>query len=184
MAQLTDMLAEKVYDVLVAALQTPYSDEDPTYAEVVKVGLLQDNPLKNGISVTIHLGDPDEVDQDSWIDEVAKDGDPQHPFAPFAEVGGNIIGLHWWRRGTVKAECFFIKSGENRDEAREYANIIKGRIERNLALSANDFVGIVDEFGEKCIQFFPAKSYAREQGGPNQHIWRVYVWWQALTFRS
>lgn len=178
------MIAEKIYDVLVENLQTPYSTEDPTYAEVVKVGLLQDNPLKNGISVTIHLGDPDEVDQDAWIDEIARADDAYIKNAPFAEVGGGITGLHWWRRGTVKAECFFIKSGENRDEAREYANVIKGRIERALALQANDFVGIQDEFGETSIVFFPAKSYAREQGGPRQHIWRVYVWWQALTFRS
>lgn len=184
MAQISDLVIEKIYAIMVEELQTPFAPADPTYADVVKMGLLQDNPLKNGISVTVHQGDPDEIDQDAWVDEVAKSGDPSVPFTPMFEIGGSVSGLHWWRRGTIKAECFFIKTGEDRDTAREYTGIIRGRIERALAKRAGDFTGLVDEFGERVLLMVPMKSYAREQGGPKQHIWRVYVWWQALTYRS
>src|SRR3989304_7798463 len=98
MAQISDLLVEKIYAIMVEELQDPYDTDDPTYVEVTKMGLLQDNPLKNRTSVTVHLGDPDEVDQDAWIDEVTTSGDPSVPFTPMFEIGGAVSGLHWGSR--------------------------------------------------------------------------------------
>ena len=83
-----------------------------------------------------------------------------------------------------KIVCFFIKSKENRDESRRIANIIQGRIEKTLWSQGASFQGITDEFGESSLLLIAKKSYSREGGGPNQHIWRVYVWFQVLTHRS
>ncbi len=185
MAHISDMLVESVTAALVASMQDPYDSDDPTYAQVLREGLLQENPLSNGISVTVHTGDPDEVDQDAWVDELAEPGDPHYPNTPMVEIGRpGVTALHYWRRGTIKAQCFFIKTKENRDESRRIANVIQGRIERTLWSQSELFQGITDEFGETSLLLLGKKSYSREGGGPNQHIWRVYVWYQVLTFRS
>lgn len=185
MAHISDLLVEAVTAALVVDLQDAIDSDDPTYAYVVREGLLQENPLSNGISVTVHTGDPDEIDQDAWVDELALPGDPNYPNTPMFEIGRpEVAGIHYWRRGTVKAECFFIKTKENRDESRRIANIIKGRIEASLWSQSADFQGIEDEFGETSMLLLQKKSYSREGGGPNQHIWRVYVWFQVLTHRS
>ncbi len=183
-AHISDLLVEKAVEVLETALQGVDSD-DPTYCEVVREGLLQENPLANRTSITVYPGDPDEIDQDSWIDQVCPPGDPNYPNTPMFEIGRpEIAGIHMWRRGTIKGDVFLIKTGEDRDEARRIANVIRGRIEKALWSGQAEFVGMFDSFGEQVIMFLPFKSYAREGGGPNQHIWRIYVWWQALTSRS
>jgi hypothetical protein len=184
-AHITDLIVERIVAILIEELQDPYDTDDATYAEVLREGLLQENPLANRISVTVHMGDPDEVDQDAWIDEVAEDGDPVIPNLPMFEIGRpEVGGIHFWRRGTVKADVFLIKTKENRDEARRIANIIRGRIEKALWSRGEDFQGISDSYGEQTILLQLMKSYAREGGGPGQKIWRAYVWWQALTSRS
>ncbi len=182
-AHISDLLVEQVVLKLETALQSVDTD-DPTYCEVVREGLLQENPLANRTSITAYPGDPDEIDQDAWIDQVAESGDPNVPFTPMFEVGRpEIAGIHMWRRGTIKGDVFLIKTQENRDESRRIANVIRGRIEQALR-DQTGFTGLTDSFGEQVITFIPFKSYAREGGGPNQHIWRIYVWWQALTSRS
>ncbi len=182
-AHISDLLVEKVVEKLEAALQAVDTD-DPTYCEVVREGLLQENPLANRTSITAYPGDPDEIDQDAWIDKVAVPGDPFVEYTPVFEVGRpDIAGIHMWRRGTIKGDVFLIQTGEDRDESRRIANVIRGRIEQALR-DQTGFLGLSDSFGEQVIVFLPFKSYAREGGGPGQHIWRIYVWWQALTSRS
>jgi hypothetical protein len=181
-AQLSDSLVEAIAAIVKAALEAGLFEDDPMWPTVVRPGLLQENPLSNKVSATVHLGDPDEV-ADSWVDETADRDDPYIPYTPMFEIGGTVGGMFWWRKGCVKCELFWIKDQLDRDEARERANVIKGKIERALMTRSQDIIGLQDTYGETVIAFLPVKSAAREGGGPNQLIWRVKVWWQALTAR-
>lgn len=184
MAQITDLLVEAIAAKLVEDVQDVVDSDDPTYVEVLRPGLLQENPLSNRTSLTVHLGDPDEIDQDAWPDEVVQPGDAVWPNTPMFEIGNPVSGIFWWRRGTIKVDIFLIKTKEDRATAREVSNTIRARIERSLRIRAQEYQGLEDAHGEQVILFMPAKSYAREGGGPGQHIWRVYVWWQAMTEQS
>jgi len=181
-AQFSDLLVEAIAAIVKTALEDGLYEDDPMWPEVVRPGLLQENPLSNRVSVTVHLGDPDEV-SDSWVDETADQRDSYIPNTPMFEIGGDMSGIYWWRKGCVKCELFWIKDQLDRDEARERANIIKGKIERALMTRSSSIIGLQDAYGETCVAFLPAKSAAREGGGPSQLIWRVKVWWQALTAR-
>lgn len=182
MAQFGDMLVEAIAEIVQTALEEGLDIDDPMWPTVVRPGLLQENPLANKVSVTVHLGDPDDT-TDAWADEPASRNDPAIPYTPMFEIGGEIAGMYWWRRGCVKCELFFIKDRLDRDQAREDASIIKGKIERVLMTRTQDILGLKDAYNEQCVAFLPVKSIAREGGGPNQLIWRVKVWWQALSAR-
>ena len=181
-AQLNDLLVGAISTLVEAALKEGLFQDDPMYPDIVRPGLLQENPLSNKVSVTVHMGDPDDI-SDSWTDETADRSDPYIPYTPMFEIGGDLSGIYWWRRGCVKCELFFIKDRLTRDEARNNANIIKGKLERALMTRSSTIVGLNDSYGEVCVAFLPVKAAAREGGGPNQLIWRVKVWWQALTAR-
>lgn len=182
MAQFSDMLVEAVSALVKTALEAGLDIDDPMWPTVVRPGRLQENPLANKVSVTIHTNDPDET-ADTWVDEPASQRDPYIPNTPMFEIGGDVAGMYWWRRGCVKCELFFIKDRLTRDEAREAANIIKGKVERALMVRDASILTIQDDYGEQCVALVPVKSIAREGGGPSQLIWRVKVWWQALSAR-
>jgi hypothetical protein len=181
-SHVTDLLVENIATILDTALKAGLGTDDAMYPNVVRPGLLQENPVANMVSITVHLGDPDESSL-PWVDETADRNDPYIPFTPMFEIGGDTAGMYWWRRGVVKGDLYWLKNKLDRDVAREYSNVIRGKIEKTLMTRSSSLLGLTDEQNERVIAFVPAKSSARESGGPSQHIWRVKVWWQALTAR-
>jgi hypothetical protein len=189
-------MAEHISDKLVELIVSELSDTDEglnaglasdtvaEWAHVIRGGLLQENPLVNKVSVTVHMADPDEVDP-SWNDELASPSDPYVPNTPTWEIGGTgFSGIHWWRRGCVKIDMFFLIDRLTRDEARQQANTIRARTEQILGRNSGQaYLGLTDDYDEKVIVFMVNKSFNREGGGPSQLIWRAKVWWSALTTR-
>jgi len=188
-------MTEHITDKLVEAIVSELSDtatginagldtDDVEYANVIRGGLLQENPLVPVVAVTVHLADPDEVEP-SWVDEIAPPTDPFVSYTPAFEIGGTgFSGIHWWRRGCLKIDMYFLVEGLDRNTARQSANAVRGRAERCLGRNGGRaFLGITDDFSEKVIVFMVNKSHNREGGGPRQHIWRAKLWWSALTTR-
>jgi len=182
---ISDVIIDAIVSGLTSRLSTEIPEADVTRANKVQGGKLQENPVGYTISVTAHIGDPDELGDD-WADEVALPDDPHIPHLAFMEVGGDYSGIHWWRKGVVKIEVFFVRNPElSRDESREKANIVRARAERLLGEGNGAIgVGLVDSFGEQTIVFYPTKSHAREAGGPRQFIWHIKIWWKALTAKD
>jgi len=184
---ITDKLVELIVSELsdsIDGINAGLSDTDAEYAHVIRGGLLQENPLLHKVAVTAHMADPDEVEP-SWVDEIASPSDPFISYTPTWEIGGSCFsGIHWWRRGCIKVDMYFLVDRLTRDEARQSSNVIRGKIEQCLGKSSGQaYLGLTDDFGEKVIVFVVNKSHCREGGGPNQHIWRAKVWWSALTTR-
>jgi len=180
---ISDIIVDTMVAELEAVLKTAVDPEHPSYVSFVQGGKLQANPVTKGNSITVHIGDPEET-SDDWVDEIALPSDPYVDVQTVAEIGGNWNGLFWWRRGVVLIECFFLMSDVryDRPKSRQVANDIRRSVETVIGSTDSGFMGLSDGY-ERCLLVMPSKSRAREAGGPNQHIWHVKVWWQALTTR-
>ena len=180
----TDILVDAIVDTLKTALQEDVAKDDPAYFTLIQGGKLQHNPVSYVNSISVHIGDSEET-SDDWVDEVAKPGDPHAEIWTMSEVAGTFNGLFWWRKGTILAECFFIKKDVqyDRDKARKVANEVRRRVEYAMGTNDSLFRGLSDG-QERVLLMMPVKSRSREAGGPRQHIWHIKVWWQALTTRN
>lgn len=177
---ITDFLVQYLDD----ALAQPFHDLNlGEYS--VKVGRLQADPERPGINIMVHTGKPKD---DKWFDSPVggryiksqgglmgyEDGDT---FA-IGEVGG---GRTWLRRFSVECRMFFTRTKESRDEAYETANLIRGLLEN--ALSQWIVLGQEDSFGERASRLLLSRSLAEERGGPNAHIWDVWLYLTVETSR-
>lgn len=180
---MTTQVSSLILDALVARLAADLADavlEEET-VETVKGGRLQDDPTDalNGISVTVHIGDPDD---DGWrdINVAFEERSMSRRFVdvPAFEVGG---GSFWWRRGVVRW-TLFDQTGSSQDDVRERALGLQGRIER--AVAQTEVGGLEDDLGEAAIMLQHVWSRPAEAGGPpDSYIWRGAVAWQVLTAR-
>ena len=181
---ISDVIVNAIVDELKETMQLDTEKCDDAYGFLIKAGRLQDSPVQNKNNITVHVGDPDSSSSE-WADELARP-DEQYQYVQVptvSEIGGGFSGIFWWRRGTVNGELFYIITDYDRDKARQVANEVRRRIEDTLGTNlARAFVGLTDGY-EQVIVFMPVKSQAMEAGGPRQHIWRIKVWWQALTSR-
>lgn len=178
--QVSALIADKLIAKLTTDLATTVTAEE---VGVVRGGALQDNPLKYRIYVLVHAGrDPDDA---NWKD-ISVAFQEQQPerrqlWHPAFEVGG---GSMWYRRGVVEWGLFATKTKETRDQARDIAFAIQGKIER--AIAQVDLSGVKDDFGEAAIgKAIPMWSDPDASGGPKaSFIWRGKVGYQVLTARS
>jgi len=180
MAQILDMVVDALTIHLVTTLQTDLAASDPSIANLVRAGRLQDDPTENAIHILVHSGDPeDDKVQHGMI--TANDRDRFGlGYIPPQEVGGGSL---WWREVTVQLGCFLINLGYTRDQAREYAHQVLGRVELNTA-NCTTTVGLTDEFGEQSLKTFVTRSLFQESGGPDDSwIWRGKVWASLLCAR-
>lgn len=164
---------------LETSLVNEVPETDPTRAILVKVGRFQENPLEKNVSVAISGGD--------WEDPTYIDGRVDNPkfdnlvvrFLPVAEVGG---GWHWWRRGSLRVNVYFVKQRYPEDIAMSYAYNFHGRLLRSL--ETTPIRNLIDDYGEIAIPplYIEGASFF-ESGGGQQYIWRGKVLWRVLTER-
>lgn len=170
---------------LLADLSDEFADSpDGEVAGIIKNGRLQDDPEAAVISITVHVGDPQNPDK--WMDNIFASRDEALDRSQFEaytwEVGGR--SSIWWRRGAVLWEFFGTKTGDSQSEAQRKAGVIEGRIQRAIDHSIR-VPGCIDDFNELAINIMSRSSQKFEGGGPpNEYIWRGKILWQALTGRS
>jgi len=155
-------------------------ETNPTRAVLVKVGRFQDNPIDKNVIVAIQGGDLEDPDY--------KDGRIDNPELtairiknlPVAEVGG---GWAWWRRGTIRFHCFFIRQAYDEDKALKYAYDFYGRLLNAVELTPLE--DLQDDYSEMIIPpvYVEGNSFY-ESGGPDKYIWRGKLSWRVLTWRE
>jgi hypothetical protein len=169
-------IAKYVNDYLKQIMQDEILNIDPTRANLVRPGLLQQSPVEAGINVTTDFNDPD--DAKSWRHGISAYGDTLGiPAVPY-EVGG---GQMWYRRDRPELRQFFLVSA-NRLQAEEAAQIILSRAEQGI-LDA-PLPPKEDDFGEIALKNYVHSSVNTEGGGPGQFIFNGYIWWQCLTDKN
>lgn len=176
MSNIFDLVIDAVNSRLLIDMQSLIDETDIARAGLVRAGVLQDNPLKFGVSVLTHPNDIS--DPKSWPHAVVsgageKLGLQSYPY----EIGG---GEMWYRRFSTQIEQFW-KAGTPRESARRFSGTVLSRAEHAIK-NANIAVG-ADSFGETPIAVYLSSSYNSEGGGGNQFIWRGFIWWQCLTER-
>lgn len=156
------LILDQVQAELTASLITNIPEGDPTKAGVVAQGDLQGNPDPDEarISVTLHENDPDAFItsgamsslKGDWSDEIEE-----------IECGGSEI---WNRRFTVKARCLLVRTGEDKDTARQIAAVIRHRIEKTIA--GVSFAGVMNdgEYVSRGAISSDIKSEMIQSGGP------------------
>jgi len=180
MAQILDMIVDNLSTWLNTKMIDDLAVSSPSIANMVRVGRFQDDPVENAIHILIHSGDPEDEKWEHGL-VTAKDRDEIGiGYLPPQEIGGGSL---WWRRISAQVGCFFVNQSYTRDQAREYAHQVLGRLELNIA-NCTTIVGLTDEFGESSIKTFVVRSRFQEGGGPDTSwIWRGKVWAQTLCDR-
>lgn len=172
---ITNLIITRVSDYLNLNLKETVDTGDDAQAGLVKAGLLQDDPTRYRVNVTVHPNDPDA--EFGWRDEVSSgkpSGDNAEP--PGYEIGGGEL---WYRRFTVMIEMFFRNRVKTNEEALELASIIRSRAEyylRHLPLS-----GWSDDFGEFALDLYVKASHLAQGGGEGQRIYHAKIWLAVLT---
>jgi len=168
-----------IKDYLDTALTEEVPEDDPTRAVLVKVGRLQESPLKKNVSVAVAGGDFEDPGYlDGRIDNSAFDN-LQIPDLWASEIGG---GVYWWRRGTINMRVFFVRQRFDEERALHYAYEFYGRLLD--ALSKCPIHGLIDDYGEVShAPIYVEGNSFFESGGSDQYIWRGKLLWRVLTRR-
>ncbi len=174
------LLSQKIVDLLVPDLQTNVPDADQARADVVKVGLFQENPKHSNANVYVTVA-PGMRGRDDVFDGIVtlNDFEDIAVRSPAREMGG---GVSWWRQFDVEYGVYFIKGPLTEEEALNAAGVLQQRIIKALD---GKVVNVCDDFGECACQLFVAKAGMFESGGvkPQTFIWRGKVLVMALTER-
>ncbi len=177
-SMIVDLILHRMLDVLKEGLQTTVDPNLLTYADVVKIGLLQTDKTSKNVQIGISGGDHEAPD---YRDSIITDRDLQDIGIEFPgrEVGG---GQLWWRRGVVRVECFFIRERLTEEAAFTAGYEVLGALEE--LIERTDLNGLVDDFNEKAICIFCYGNTFFESGGPpKSYIFRGKVFWTVLTER-
>jgi hypothetical protein len=178
------MIVDLVLDRLVQQLTLKCKTEittpgDPTYADIIKKGLLQENKLQKNVQIGVQGGDHEDPNYRDGITSLS-----EHPNigwkVPVREVGGTEM---WWRRGVVRIEAFFVGANSNyEDQAHVYAYELLGRVEETIA--ATYVADLVDSYGEHAeLMFCFGNTFFQTGGPPKSFIFRGKVFWTCLTER-
>lgn len=179
MSHVVPMILDKIVERLILKCQTEIDPDDPTYADPVKKGLLQENKIKKNIGLGVESGDREDI---TYIDGIVSMEEFKNIGldVPPREVGGGEL---WWRRGVVRVECFFIQEKLPEDEAYIAAYEVLSRVQNNL--QTINLTGVVDDSGERAIKLLSYANTFFESGGvkKEQLIFRGKVFWACLTER-
>lgn len=178
MSDVTTMILDAIKTQMTKDLITTVAGNDPTKADIVKLGRFQEDPLKSNVYAAISSGDPERTE---WSDGIVTLESMQNigfSIDP-REVGGGEV---WWRRGVVQIGCYFIKDRFTEDNAIANANKFLHRAINSIKQTKVN--GLTDSYSEKAVLLFVSSNNYSESGGPpNQYIWRGKIWWQVLTER-
>lgn len=150
-------------------------------ASVVRPGLAQQNPVTDRISVFIHHGDPDDVaDAPKWSDRTVQEfGSPDDGFAGYM-IGGQV---RWWRCFVAEVKCYFVRTQEDRETARQEALSIGARAYNILRKTPG--MGMTDSYGETAVILLAERVNDYESGGPPRSFnWRTKIFFRVLTETS
>jgi hypothetical protein len=181
---MTSHIVVQILDRIVTGLtpvcQTNVDEDDPTYAEIVKKGLLQENKVKKNVGIGVTAGDhenPEYIDGIVTLEEFKNIGFDLSNMP--REIGGGEL---WWRRGVVRVECFFIQEKLPEDEAYVAAYSVLGRVQNTLqAIYVGD---LVDDDDERAIKLFSyGNTFFQSGGAKDSNIFRGKVFWTCLTER-
>jgi hypothetical protein len=170
-----------ILEAIRAALQKSMIDDiavdDLTRAGLVKVGRFQDNPTTTGIFISIQGGDLDDPNYRDGIITLDEMDNIQFRM-PAREIGG---GEMWWRRGTIRFGCYYIKEKLSEEDAADAAYTVYQRIQDTV----NGVYIKASSGDETAQQIFLYGGTMFESGGPpSSYIWRGKVLWQCLTERN
>lgn len=179
--QIVPMLLQRFLDHLAEHSQSNVPIDNPVRADVVKIGLLQIDPVKSNIQLGISGGDHDFPDEQDGI--VTLRGLPHVGMDlknMVREVGGGQI---WMRRGVVQIKCFFINEKFDETKAHEVAYNVLGKVLE--LMETTPMTGLVDDFGERFANgpYCYANTFFQSGGPPNQYIFRGKASWAVFTER-
>jgi hypothetical protein len=180
---LTQVISTMISTALVNDLTEAFYNLDPVETPgLIRIGMLQENPVKDRIYILVHIGDPDFPEQ--WQDNaVIKDDEALNKRGiggiqiPSFEVGGSVFK---WRRHTIEFGFYGVKLKESRQDAQDISAAIKARIEQAVWQSKR-VPGMTDDLKETTIRCFAVEAPTAEGGGKNNFIWRGKVRVQTLT---
>jgi hypothetical protein len=173
------MICEELRSYLEVALVQNIPEDNPTRAVLVKVGKFQENPLDVNVSIAISPGDFEDPEYvDGRVDNPKFDG-LKIANLMVSEIGG---GEYWWRRGSIRVQCFFVRQRYDEDVAMRYAYDFLGRLQKKTAEAPLGL--LVDDYGERAKPPVYVESHSFfESGGKGKFIWRGKLLWRVLTWR-
>jgi hypothetical protein len=179
MSHIVPLIVTEIVTRLKQVCITDLPADDPTRADVVKVGRFQDDRVLNNIHIAVSGGDAENPDYKDGIVTLGE-MDRIAIYAPAREIGG---GQLWWRRGVIQVGCYFINEQFDEATAMEYAYTVLGRIENNL--ESIPVAHLSDAHGEQALKLFAYGNTFFESGGPpSSYIWRGKILWTCLTGRN
>lgn len=181
MASIIEQIVEKVVDDLKVSMIEEEEDED-IHPGLIRGGLLQENPLQYRIVVLVHHNDPDDVGTNPyWSDIPAAEDTVSGWKVPSAEIGG---GEFISRRFSIDIKVYFVRSKENRAQARSAATRVIENAENAVRNAKCTSWNIVSKSGESPLQAKVFKTISNEGGGPpSSHIWSAKILFTVLTER-
>lgn len=177
------MIINRLVSELEAGLKDVIPEDDPTLVYKVKAGRFQEGPETTPLRIAVMSGD---LEDRNWADTLSSNQESDRTHWGFhiwpREIGG---GEHWWRRGTILPDLYFLMTPTQPDEekARELAYVILGRCLQ--ILSNIDISDLEDDFGEIGIKLFSTQNALFQAGGPpNYYLYKGKILWAALTERT
>lgn len=178
MSSAVNLILLQLKSSLTEKLITDIEEADPTRADNVKLGLLQEDKLRKNIQLGINSGDHDKPEELEGIFTLDKLPDIGFDL-PAREIGGGQI---WMRRGVVNIECFFIRQKLTEEQAFEQAHEVMSRLQS--AIGSTSLTGIPrDSYGERPFGTMHcyASSFFESGGPPNSYIFRGKAYWACFT---
>ena len=172
-----NMLIDSINGALLSSCRTLLDASDVTKAGLVKPGLLQDDPLKFGITVLTLANDP--YHPGTWHHQLAKEGPGNSGMVPSLETGGP--DELWFRRFTTLIQMYWPPT-MNQQTSRQNANVVLSRCEKTIIDTQP--VNMFDTFGEGALEIFLAMSEISDAGGPGQYIHHAKIHWQCMTLKN
>jgi hypothetical protein len=148
-------------------------------AGVIKGGPLQDNPVRQRVSITLRDMDPLKADSD-WIDRPmsAIPTDQRRFSMATAEIGGNQA---WALRGVCEVNVNFAAERNDREDAYQESEWVKEKL--SIYLSTAPVSGLVsDNRAWQAIWHALTKIDTKEQGGKGKWIWRYFVYYEVYAY--
>lgn len=176
--QIVNLILTEMVTYLTQKMRTEIDPDDPSYAVIVKKGLLQTQKTQNNVQIGVTGGDhedPNYKDGILTLGDLPSIGFEMDP----REIGG---GQMWMRRFVARLECYYIVQRFTEDQAHEVAYNTLGRLMANIEKAP--IAGIRDTFGEEAIKAFCfANSFFESGGPPASYIFRGKILFQVLTER-
>lgn len=182
---ITELIIERAVEILQNALIDDIDPDDTARGDMVRAGLMQEDPTKKELHALVHQGDPQKPD--SYMAHVPQMSElfakSEGMDFPAEEIGGGVFEEQTF---TVDIGCFLLGKG-NRVQAAQLSRLFFARAKKALQDAcrvggSSGLLGLTDEFGRQTIRGRITEHRMNEGGGPpNQFIWRGHIRFAVLT---